>query len=116
MFAINCLFTLARFFVCMFLSRYKGKLGQCDLDSLNEDGLQLLQDEFGLTNGVVYYDFVKRGRARATSACELDDGAFLELSEQASTVIALLFIVGCVVFALALVCSPLFVPSDAIRS
>ena len=80
-------------FSVIFIAEYKGKLGHCDLDTINATGLEFLQREFGLTDGIIYYDFVRIGADRATQPCNVSeaDGLIsanalpdLPLEEQAS--------------------------------
>jgi len=56
-------------FSVVFIAEYKGKLGFCDLDSLNETSIATLEEQFGLTQGVIYYDFVRIGSTAARSPC-----------------------------------------------
>ena len=48
--------------------------------------MEVLERDFGLTDGVVHYDFVARGRERATSPCADDAEAlgFLPTEDQVS--------------------------------
>lgn len=80
-------------FSVVFIAEYKGKLGHCDLETLNASGLEFLEREFGLTDGIIYYDFVRVGADRATQPCNASkaDGLMsadtlsdLPLEEQAS--------------------------------
>lgn len=77
-------------FAAVFIPEYKGKMGFCDLESLNASASRYLQTEFGLTNGLLHYEFVKRGPAAARSPCEYAHGTYsasasdvLTLAEQA---------------------------------
>jgi hypothetical protein len=58
-------------FAIILVAEYKGKLGSCDLDTVlhNTSAMAVLESDFGLTNGVIYFDFVRRGAARANSPC-----------------------------------------------
>ena len=62
-------------FSIVFIAEYKGKLGHCDLDTVNSSGLAILEDDFGLTDGVIYYEFVKGGAARSRTPCNATDAS-----------------------------------------
>ena len=70
----NSAYVLA-FCTSLSFPRYKGKLGACDLDSVNEAGLSILRSDFGLTNisNTIYYEFVKGGAARSFAPCDSND-------------------------------------------
>eukprot|EP00750_Incisomonas_marina_P013881 INCI17560.2.p1 GENE.INCI17560.2~~INCI17560.2.p1 ORF type:complete len:1105 (+),score=152.15 INCI17560.2:3745-7059(+) len=76
-------------FAAVLIPEYKGKLGFCVFETLNASASRFLQAEFGLNDGLLHYEFVKRGPSAARSPCEYVHGTFsassniLTLAEQA---------------------------------
>ena len=77
---IFVLIILATFSIA-FIAEYKGKLGYCEIDTLNSTGKSILVEDFGLSDGVIYYDFVQRGRVAATQPCNTTQ-TFIDVANQ----------------------------------